>query len=419
MNPQRRRFLLAGVGAAALAGAGTLATLANSGPLPRLWNPCHASLPGALAADPLIRAAWQGIDARKVWDCHAHIAGTGDGGSGIEVSAEMQSLLHPLQYAQRLLFLNAGCAHDAPGRVDQSYVERMHNLIDGMAPGFKMMLFAFDRTHTENGTPLPEQTAFYVPDAYARTLAQRYPKQFEWVASIHPYRKDALAALEQAKADGARAIKWLPPAMGIDPAAPQCRDYYRTLARLNLPLITHAGEEKAVHGANRSEFGNPLRLRAVLDAGVRTVIAHCASIGEDADLDNGDHSDRRVTSFSLFERMMSHPAHRELLFADISAITQRNRPLAVIRTLLERDDWHPRLLNGSDYPLPGVMPLFAPAELARAGLLAAEAVPVLVELHAHNPLLFDFVLKRQLRSGTRRLSAGLFETRNFFAPEIA
>jgi predicted TIM-barrel fold metal-dependent hydrolase len=412
MNPTRRRFIFGGLGVAAIAGAG----LALGRNLPRVWNPCIASLPASLANDPLIQSAWEGIDPAQVWDCHAHIAGTGDNGSGIVISEEMQSILHPLQYAQRLFFLNAGCAHDAPGRVDQSYVERMHNLIEGMRPGFKMMLFAFDWTHDENGKALPKQTAFYVPNDYARDLARRYPAQFEWVASIHPHRPDAIKALELAKAEGARAVKWLPPAMGIDPASTRCDAYYRALARLNLPLITHAGEEKAVHGANRPALGNPLRLRRALDAGVRVVIAHCASTGEDADL---DHGGRQVSSFELFSRMMDHPDHRNHLFADISAITQRNRSMNVIRTIIEREDWHPRLLNGSDYPLPGVMPLFAPAEFAKAGLLAEAAVPALVELHAHNPLLFDFVLKRQLKSGTKALSASIFETRKFFAPEAS
>jgi mannonate dehydratase len=369
-----------------------------------------------MSEDPMIKAAWQGVDPNRVWDCHAHIAGTGDGGSGIVVSEEMQSLLHPLQYAQRLFFLNAGCAHDAPGRVDQSYVERLHNLIEGMRPGFKMMLFAFDWAHDESGTALPKRSAFHVPNDYARDLARRHPRQFEWVASIHPYRSDAISALEKAKAEGARAIKWLPPAMGIDPGAERCDAFYRAMARLNLPLITHAGEEKAVHGAGRPELGNPLRLRRALDAGVRVVIAHCASIGEDADLDRGGRS---VPSFELFARMMADPAHRDHLFADISAITQRNRSLAVVRTIIERDAWHPRLLNGSDYPLPGVMPLFAPAEFAKAGMLAEAAVPLLGELHAHNPLLFDFVLKRHLRVGSHRLPANIFETRQFFAPELA
>ena len=53
------------------------------------------------------------------------------------------------------------------------------------------------------------------------------PRDFEWVASIHPYRTDALEALEQAKRDGARAVKWLPSAMGIDPASPRCDRFYR------------------------------------------------------------------------------------------------------------------------------------------------------------------------------------------------
>lgn len=405
----RRRMLLATLGVGAL---GVVATRT----VPRVWNPCHASIPADIARHPAIRAAWDGIDPSQVWDCHAHIAGTGDSGSGIAVSPEMESLLHPIQFAQRLFYLNAGCAHDAPGRVDQSYVERMHNLLDGMPTGVKLMLFAFDRVHDERGRALPKHSAFFVPNAYALQLARQYSNYFEWVASIHPYRIDAVTALEQAKQDGARAVKWLPPAMGIDPASPRCDEFYRALARLDLPLITHAGEEKAVHGAGRPEYGNPLRLRRALDAGVRVIIAHCASIGEDADLDNGG---KRVGSFELFARMMDDAAYRAHLFTDISAITQRNRSIDVVRTIVERREWHGRLLNGSDYPLPGVMPLFAPTDFARAGLLSEELVSMLGELHAHNPLLFDFVLKRHLNAGGQRLPKEIFETRTFFDRSIA
>jgi mannonate dehydratase len=115
--------------------------------------------------------------------------------------------------------------------------------------------------------------------------------------------------------------------------------------------------------------------------------------------------------------MMDDSAHRGRLFADISAITQRNRSLPVVRTIIERNDWHGRLLNGTDYPLPGVMPLFSPATFARAKMLDGELVPVLTELHNYNPLLFDFVLKRHLTSGGQRLSASIFETRRFFDQE--
>jgi len=46
-----------------------------------------------------VRAAWDGLDATKVWDAHAHLVGTGDSGSGITVNPAMESLLDPAQYA--------------------------------------------------------------------------------------------------------------------------------------------------------------------------------------------------------------------------------------------------------------------------------------------------------------------------------
>lgn len=409
-SPARRRWLRAGLAAGTLVAGGSVAMLFAQ---PRLFNPCLSDLPDELAHHPLVAAAWAELDPALVWDCHAHLAGTGDGGHGIEMSPEMLSPLNPLQYLQRLFYLNAGCVHEAPGRVDDSYVERLHNLSAGMAPGYKTMLFAFDRAHAEDGTPLPEHSALYVPDAHARDVARAAPERFEWVCSIHPWRADALDALAQAAAEGARAVKWLPPAQGIDPDSPACERYYRKLAELDLPLITHVGEERAMHGAGRPEWGNPLRLRRALDHGVRVVMAHCATLGEDVDTDRGE-AGPRVPSFTLFDRMMGEERHKNVLFGDISAIILRNRRLEVLRTVIERSDWHPRLLYGTDYPLPGIMPLISPAALARAQMLDESAVAVLEAIRAHNPLLFTFVLKRHLTSSGRRLPATVFETRRFF-----
>jgi uncharacterized protein len=55
------------------------------------------------------------------------------------------------------------------------------------------------------------------------------------------------------------------------------------------------------------------------------------------------------------------------------------------------------------------MPLFSPARLQRAGLLAEADVPVLNRVREHNPLLFDLLLKRRLRSGSAQLPAAVFE----------
>jgi uncharacterized protein len=143
------------------------------------------------------------------------------------------------------------------------------------------------------------------------------------------------------------------------------------------------------------------------------VAAHCASLGEDHDLDRGANGPI-VPSFELFARMMEVAQYRGRLFGDISAVTQRNRATAVLVTLIERQDWHPRLLNGSDYPLPGVMPIFSVDALVDSGLLGRASAQPLKTIRSHNPLLFDFVLKRALRANGKSFARSVFETRDFF-----
>jgi predicted TIM-barrel fold metal-dependent hydrolase len=361
-----------------------------------------------------VNEAWDGLDPAQVWDCHVHLAGIGDSPSGIALSPRMTSVLSPAHYARRLFFLNAGCAYDVEGgSVDVAYVRRMLNLLAAMRRGVKLMLYAFDRAYGEDGKPDPARTEFTVPDAYARELARAYPRYFEWVASIHPYRADCAEALAQAKQEGARAVKWLPASMGIDPGSPRCDRFYEAAARLRMPVVSHAGLERAVIGTDIQAYGNPLRLRRALDAGVRVVIAHCASLGQDVDLDKGPNGPY-VDSFALFTRLFEIEKYKDHLFGDISALTQTARAVPALARVIERTEWHARLLNGSDYPLPGVMPIFSVEVLVSLGLLQASAAPLLRRIREANPLLFDFVLKRHLRSNGKALANSVFETRRFF-----
>lgn len=414
MNPERRKFLQYLLVSMEMA---VIPTAQGA------WlNPCFRQLPEKLAQHPLVKSAWQGINPAEVWDTHAHIAGIGDAASGIYHTHEMDSLWHPIQYLQHKFYLNAGCTEK--GRVDHSYVERLQQVTaelnavanpagESKKTGAKLLLFAFEQAHDEQGRVMTGRTAFHVPNAYAQAVAQAHPQYFEWVCSIHPYRADARDELERAVAHGARAVKWLPSAMGIEPSSPKCDAFYRSLARHNMLLISHAGEEKAVDGMGMHQANNPLRLRRAMDMGVRVVIAHCASIGEDVDLDQGEHGPH-VPSFELFSRLMGHPQYKQQLFGDISAVVLRNRSTDTVRAIIEQQDWHGRLLNGSDYPLVGVLPLFSLQKLANVGLLQEELIPLLEEIQQYNPLLFDFVLKRNLRAGRQQLAGSIFQTRDFF-----
>lgn len=371
------------------------------------------STPSSAAHHPLAQGAFDGLDARLLWDVHTHLLGTGDSGSGCRIHRHMRKGFHPLaQVRKRVILEGSGVRADAPS-VDAAYVARLGHLAQDFPAGSRWLLFAFAAAMDDQGRERDDWTTFHVPDRYAAQVAAAHPRRFGWVASIHPYREDALARLDEALASGAQAVKWLPSAMHIDLRDARCRPFYDRLATARVPLIVHCGEEKAVPGADREDLGNPLLVRAPLAAGVRVIVAHCASLGHALDLDA--RRPREVSAFSLFARLMDEPAWRGQLLGDISALFQVNRPASAWRTVLARQDWHARLLHGSDWPLPGVRWLFRPASLAAAGLLDERELAPLAELQAANPLLFDLALKRRVRlPDGRALRPCVFETARHF-----
>jgi uncharacterized protein len=370
-------------------------------------NPCLGALPQDLAEHDIVQGAWSGIDASRVIDTHAHLLGNGDAGSGCSVHPHMSQWWHPAEVLRRQVILNGACVPPDAASIDRAYVQRLRDLAADFPTGARWWLFAFEHAHDDRGQPQPDQSTFHVPDAYAAHIASVHRDRFDWVASIHPYRPDALARLDAALQAGAVAVKWLPSAMNIDLRDARCWPFFDRLARAGVPLIVHCGEEKAVPGAGRDELGNPLHVRHALQHGVRVVMAHCASLGRAQDSDKT--SAPLVPAFDLFARLMDEPAHQGLLLGDISAVFQVNRSADVWRAVLQNERWHGRLLHGSDHPLPGVMPLFSVDKLQRAGLLAAVDAPVLTRVRQHNPLLFDLLLKRRLRAGAVQLPAAVFE----------
>jgi uncharacterized protein len=412
----RRRHLLQGCCAALGAGLFTGLGLVPGSARAALRNPCLGTLPPELARHDLVAAALQGLDATKLIDTHAHLLGTGDSGSGCSTHPSLHQWWHPLEVLRRKGILNAACIDEGKvPSIDRAYVERLAALAAEFPHGARWWLFAFDQAHDDAGRADPEHSTFHVPDAYAARIAREHPARFDWVASIHPYRPDALGALDAALAGGAQAVKWLPASMNIDLRDARSLRFAQRLAAAGRPLIVHCGEEKAVPGAGRDELGNPLHVRALLATGATVVMAHCGSLGHAADEDR--RSAPAVPAFDLFARVLQQSQRDGTrLLGDTSAVFQRNRSDAVWRTLIERTEWHPRLLHGSDHPLPGVMPLFSLPRLVKAGLLAEADAPVLQRVREHNPLLFDLLLKRRLASGSARLAAGVFEAQALAVP---
>lgn len=407
---RRREFLRAALAAPAVALGGCRMPLSLEQGLMGDCGKAHDML-----RNPWVAEAWKGLRPERVWDVHAHLFGNGRSGGGIWVEPEYDRPTSIPARIRHAFFMNGGCVGEDEDRLDQGMVARLVHLVDECPPGAKFMLLAFDFTYDEGGRRREDLTTFAVPNAYARRIAATRPDRFEWIASVHPNCPDALEELQAARDGGARAVKWLPPAMGIDLRSPRSLAFYDALQRLDLPLLVHVGEEQAVAGARRPDLANPLHLRVPLDRGVRVIAAHCATLGESADLDKSRDPAKAplAENFELFARLMAERRYEGRLFGDLSAVTQANRA-AYLPRLLSMEAWDGRLLNGSDYPLPGIIPIFSLNDLVAAGVLEERLVRPLRELRHVNALLFDFVLKRNLRFGRRRFPDSAFETRGFF-----
>ena len=143
---------------------------------------------------------------------------------------------------------------------------------------------------------------------------------------------------------------------------------------------------------------------------MRVVLAHCASDGEDIDYDNNN---KKIKSFDLFLRLMNEPKYQALLFGEISAITLFNHAWTIV-PLLQNTHLHSRLLNGSDYPLPGILPLVSLKQFVSKQLLKETEAEFLKQIRLYNPILFDFALKRLISFEGKSFPNNVFETRHFF-----
>ena len=363
---------------------------------------------GTKASD-LVKRAFDDMDPQRLIDHHVHIAGLGVAGTNNFVNRKMRTWRHPFHRLKFKVYMSSAGVADEDN-ADAQAVERLASLVSHIRGHGKHRLLAFDKNYRRDGSADIEKTEFYVPNEYVFEVAQRYPEMFVPNISVNPYRPDAINELEKWAQRGARVVKWLPNAMGIDPSDPVCDPFYQKMKQLDLILLSHGGEEKAVEAEEDQKLGNPLLLRRALDHGVKVIVAHCAGLGSNEDLDSSDR--KPVHNFDLFLRLMDDKRYEGLVFGEISAMTQFNRIGKPLQTILAREDLHERLVNGSDYPLPAVNILIRTRPLVRQSYISEFEGECLKEIYDFNPLLFDFVLKRTMKlPGTSKsLPASVFMT---------
>lgn len=198
-----------------------------------------------------------------------------------------------------------------------------------------VVLLAQDLPHRDDGTPLPERGAFFVPNTYLLDVCARHPDLFIPAVSIHPSRRDAMEELDRCLQAGARVLKLLPNCLNVDYSDPRHRPFWEKMAGAGMILLSHTGGELSLPVMN-PKLADPRLLRFPLECGVTVIAAHCAGR---SGLWDADHTAELLEMFLKWPR----------LFGDNSALCSpiRCRTLPHILTEPVRD----RVIHGSDFPI--------------------------------------------------------------------
>jgi len=356
-------------------------------------------------AKKMIDESFSGIDFSKYRDVHVHLVGLGNNNNGAWVNPEMREGFHLYKRLQFAVYMNASGIQSEENS-DNEYIERLVKLIKGFPKGAKFHLFAFDKFYEKNGKENLKHSSFYIPNDYLLKVVERYPGIFVPVISIHPYRTDAIEKLKMYASKGIRFVKWLPNAMGIDPSDEKSVNFLKEMKTLDMTLITHVGEEKAVEGDEFQAYGNPLLFRKALEHGTNIIMSHLASLGDCKDVESADM--KMLPCYDLFWRLFKDERYKDNLFADLSGITIHTRTKYVF-DMLKKKEYHHRFIHGSDYPLPAINLIYRTGQYAKLKLIPIKEREILNEIYDYNPLVFDFVVKRRISFEDHKFLPSAFE----------
>ncbi len=308
---------------------------------------------------------------RPIFDMHCHTAGVGAGGSGCFVSKELKNNFRFKVYLKAF----GVTLPEIEAKGDKVLLERLASQLKESRRVGAAIILAMDGVIDDRGNLDREKTEFFVPNEFVAKETSKYSNLY-FGASVNPNRPDALDRLQWAKDNGALLIKWLPSIQYINPEEKSFEPFYRKLVELKLPLLTHAGQERSFTHA-RDELADPVRLKLPLSLGVKVIVAHAASTGQN----EGEKDIDR-----LIGMLESYPN----LYSDISSMTQINKP-GYLRQALKEKRFKGKLLYGSDFPLintAAVSPWYFPLNLTRVQMKSISAI--------ENPWDRDVALKEAL-----------------------
>jgi predicted TIM-barrel fold metal-dependent hydrolase len=271
------------------------------------------------------------VPKKSLIDCHVHLAALPEGNNGCLISSRM--LKSPLF---RFLLWKHQLSPTDPGAANRKYIQDLLVELRASRHVQQAVLLGMDGVYTNEGRINHQATEFLISNDYVLQQAKEHPNEFLAGVSINPQRIDSIEELHRCAEAGAVLVKVLPNSQQFDPGHYRYQKFYRELAKLGLPLLSHVGYEFSLMGKDQS-LGDPNRLRTALEEGATVIAAHACSYG-------------LMVYEKFYPTLLEFMNHYPNFYADISALTLPNR-LGMLLKLRRHPEIFDRLIFGTDYPL--------------------------------------------------------------------
>jgi predicted TIM-barrel fold metal-dependent hydrolase len=236
--------------------------------------------------------------------------------------------------------------------------------------GIHAVVLGWDAETATGRPPLPNEL---VADA-----VRRHPDVFTGFGSVDPYRPDALSRIRAVRDLGLKGLKIHPTLQAFDPGAPEFLEYFAEAARLDLPILSHAGTSGVGAGEPggqglRLDVASPMKLDPVAARfpTLRILLAH--------------------VGWPWHLEAIAMALHKTNVFIDISGWKYKYLPPEVLREMRTR--LSRQFCFGTDYPM------FEPEEQLKSFLaldLPPEVTPLILRENAVRYLGFNPLAARSV-----------------------
>ncbi len=353
------------------------------------------------AARQMVAAAFADLDGAPVVDHDVALISVGGQLPGAPANDSRRlAPTGPLARLDRELVDRAariGGPPNGAGRLEARYVSYLLRQIRAMPGAYRGVIAGRDAAYDSTGHRLTKANGQIIDNAYVAWLAAQRPRALAAAVSVHPGAPRAAQRLARWAGHGIHRLAWWPGPQHIDPAGAAVRAITPVLAETGMRVSLTVGAVTDRLGMRA--WIAPASVATLLDSDVPVELRLGESLGPAG----------QALLPELIALLRQYRGRTDLTI-NLGGLIATGEGRDLFVGLLQHPQFYDHLVYGSGYPESIVAERVRLDALVDRGLIDSADRAPLADIRATNPLLFVYVLHRQLRlpETDLRLPAAVF-----------